>query len=69
MTATDVDQLVEMGFDKERAEMAMSKTGGCECSRAAGAYGAMFPLSPMAINDQYLLTSVRLLSAKCSRVA
>lgn len=28
MTTSDLDQLIEMGFDKERAEMAVSKTGG-----------------------------------------
>lgn len=29
--ASDLDQLIEMGFDKERAQLAVSKTGGCEC--------------------------------------
>jgi hypothetical protein len=29
MTTTDLDQLIEMGFEKERAEIATSKTGGC----------------------------------------
>lgn len=28
--ASDLDQLVEMGFEKERAQLAVSKTGGCE---------------------------------------
>lgn len=29
--ASDLDQLIEMGFDKERAELAVSKAGGgCE---------------------------------------
>jgi hypothetical protein len=27
--ASDLDQLIEMGFDKERAELAVKKTGGC----------------------------------------
>ncbi|KAL1983222.1 hypothetical protein VTN96DRAFT_396 [Rasamsonia emersonii] len=30
MTTSDLDQLIEMGFDKERAEMAVSKTGGLQ---------------------------------------
>lgn len=29
MTASDLEQLLEMGFEKERAELAVSKTGGC----------------------------------------
>lgn len=28
MTASDLEQLLEMGFEKERAELAVSKTGG-----------------------------------------
>ncbi|KAJ5711612.1 hypothetical protein N7488_005768 [Penicillium malachiteum] len=28
--ASDLDQLIEMGFDKERAELAVSKTGGLQ---------------------------------------
>lgn len=28
MTVSDLEQLLEMGFDKERAELAVSKTGG-----------------------------------------
>jgi hypothetical protein len=27
---SDLDQLVEMGFDPERAKLAVAKTGGCE---------------------------------------
>lgn len=30
--ASDLDQLIEMGFDKERAEIAVSKNGGCKLS-------------------------------------
>jgi UBX domain-containing protein 1/4 len=30
MATSDLDQLVEMGFDKEKAQMAVKKTGGCE---------------------------------------
>lgn len=26
--ASDLEQLIEMGFDKERAQLAVSKTGG-----------------------------------------
>lgn len=26
--ASDLDQLIEMGFDKERAQLAVSKSGG-----------------------------------------
>jgi uncharacterized UBP type Zn finger protein len=26
--ASDLDQLIEMGFDKERAQLAVTKTGG-----------------------------------------
>jgi hypothetical protein len=29
--ASDLEQLIEMGFDPERAQMAVSKTGGCTC--------------------------------------
>lgn len=29
--ASDLDQLIEMGFDGERAQLAVGKTGGCEC--------------------------------------
>jgi hypothetical protein len=29
MATTDLDQLVMMGFDKERSEMALKNTGGC----------------------------------------
>lgn len=28
--ASDLDQLVEMGFDNERAQLAVSQTGGCK---------------------------------------
>lgn len=28
MATSDLDQLVEMGFDKERAQMAVAKSGG-----------------------------------------
>lgn len=28
--ASDLDQLIEMGFDKERAQLAVGKTGGCK---------------------------------------
>jgi hypothetical protein len=28
--ASDLDQLIEMGFDKERAQIAVTKTGGCQ---------------------------------------
>ncbi|KAL5342542.1 hypothetical protein BJX70DRAFT_293308 [Aspergillus crustosus] len=30
MTASDLDQLIEMGFDKERAELAVKKSGGLQ---------------------------------------
>lgn len=30
--ASDLDQLIEMGFDKERAELAVKKTGGRKLS-------------------------------------
>jgi hypothetical protein len=30
MAASDLDQLVMMGFGKERSEMAIKETGGCE---------------------------------------
>jgi UBX domain-containing protein 1/4 len=30
MAATDLEQLIEMGFDKERAELAVKNTGGCQ---------------------------------------
>ena len=29
--ASDLDQLVAMGFDKERAELSVKQTGGCRC--------------------------------------
>ncbi|QKX56328.1 uncharacterized protein TRUGW13939_03429 [Talaromyces rugulosus] len=32
MTTTDLDQLIEMGFEKERAEIATSKTGGLQAA-------------------------------------
>src|SRR6267378_2102312 len=28
MTTSDVDQLIDMGFDRDRAQLAVSKTGG-----------------------------------------
>lgn len=28
MGSSDLDQLIEMGFDKERAELAVAKSGG-----------------------------------------
>jgi uncharacterized UBP type Zn finger protein len=28
--ASDLEQLIEMGFDKERAQIAVTKTGGCQ---------------------------------------
>lgn len=31
MGSSDVDQLMEMGFDQERAQLAVSKTGGSKC--------------------------------------
>lgn len=30
MATTDLDQLLEMGFEKERAELALKKTGNRE---------------------------------------
>lgn len=30
MSSSDLDQLIEMGFDKERAEMAVAKSGGLQ---------------------------------------
>jgi hypothetical protein len=35
MTTSDLDQLIEMGFDRERAELAVKKSGG-----------RVFPLDP-----------------------
>lgn len=32
MAATDLEQLIEMGFEKERAELAVKNTGGCQKS-------------------------------------
>lgn len=29
---SDLEQLIEMGFDAERAQLATSRTGGCKCS-------------------------------------
>jgi hypothetical protein len=29
MAPSDLDQLVEMGFDPEKSKMAVKKTGGC----------------------------------------
>ena len=31
MGSSDLDQLIEMGFDQERAQLAISKTGGSMC--------------------------------------
>lgn len=30
MASTDLEQLIEMGFEKERAELAVKNTGGCQ---------------------------------------
>lgn len=32
MATSDLDQLIEMGFDKDRAELAVKKNGGRKCS-------------------------------------
>jgi len=32
MGITDLEQLLEMGFEKERAELALKKTGNCKLS-------------------------------------
>jgi len=32
MASSDLSVLVDMGFEKERAELAVKKTGGCECT-------------------------------------
>ncbi|KAH8697230.1 hypothetical protein BGW36DRAFT_397008 [Talaromyces proteolyticus] len=32
MTATDLDQLIDMGFEKERAELAVSESGGLQAA-------------------------------------
>lgn len=29
MVSSDLDALIEMGFDKERAEIALKRSGGC----------------------------------------
>jgi UBA/TS-N domain len=29
MASTDLEQLLDMGFEKQRAEMAVKSTGGC----------------------------------------
>lgn len=29
MSSTDIDNLVDMGFDREKATLAMKKTGNC----------------------------------------
>jgi hypothetical protein len=36
--ASDLDVLIDMGFDKARAEMAVKKTGGCILSSSAYIY-------------------------------
>ena len=30
MASSDLDTLIDMGFEKPRAELAVKKTGGCE---------------------------------------
>ncbi len=30
MATSDIDQLVMMGFDQEKSEMALKSTGGCK---------------------------------------
>jgi hypothetical protein len=39
MAISDLDQLLDMGFDKERAEIAVKKSGGCKCLLAVNALG------------------------------
>jgi hypothetical protein len=31
MANSNLDQLIDMGFEKERAEIAVKQSGGCEC--------------------------------------
>lgn len=31
MTKSDLELLIEMGFEQARAELAVKKTGGCQC--------------------------------------
>jgi uncharacterized UBP type Zn finger protein len=35
MGATDLEQLVDMGFEKERSELALKKTGNCAVSASS----------------------------------
>lgn len=32
MASSDLDVLLDMGFDRDRAELAVKKTGGCKLS-------------------------------------
>ena len=32
MASSDLDTLIDMGFERQRAEFAVKKTGGCEFS-------------------------------------
>lgn len=39
--ASDLEQLIEMGFEKERAEIAVQKTGNCKLTRQSDAFYAI----------------------------
>lgn len=43
MVSTDLDTLLDMGFDKAKAELAVKKSGGCKSLIAAGVYPLISP--------------------------
>ncbi len=43
--ASDLEQLIEMGFEPERARMAVSKTGGCMSTVTTAGLPQMLSLS------------------------
>ena len=46
MATSDLDQLIDMGFDKEKAQMAVKKTGGCKQS----------PTYLMTLTDSFIVS-------------
>ena len=47
MASSDLEVLVDMGFERERAEMAVKRSGGCRLSRLRA--------SPIILPDEHVL--------------
>lgn len=51
MTKSDIDLLLEMGFEQARAELAVKKTGGCQCFGVVPFLSRPYILTPSVVQQ------------------